>query len=115
MVGHGGSSAGSYLADPTSCIPSHCASIVGTSTLRVNTEKNLIAAASGSPRAEWALDSVVIAVNDSSMPGFEEDFGPRSQDNVWYMAMNAAVPRVTCHSASDALEFSKNGGEKRGE
>ena len=37
MVGHGGSSAGSYLADPTSPIPSHCASIVATSTLRVNT------------------------------------------------------------------------------
>ena len=36
MVGHGGSSAGSYLADPTSPIPSHCASIVETSTLRVN-------------------------------------------------------------------------------
>ena len=38
MVGHGGSSAGSYLADPTSPIPSHCASIVATSTLRVNSE-----------------------------------------------------------------------------
>ena len=38
MVGHGGSSAGSYLADPTSPIPSHCASIVVTSTLRVETE-----------------------------------------------------------------------------
>ena len=36
MVWHGGSSAGSYLADPTSPIPSHCASIVVTSTLRVN-------------------------------------------------------------------------------
>ena len=36
MVGHGGSSAGSYLADPTSPTPSHCASIVATSTLRVN-------------------------------------------------------------------------------
>ena len=35
MVGHGGSSAGSYLSDPTSPIPSHCASIVATSTLRV--------------------------------------------------------------------------------
>ena len=35
MVGHGGGSAGSYLADPTSPIPSHCASIVVTSTLRV--------------------------------------------------------------------------------
>ena len=36
MVGHGGSSASSYLSDPTSPIPSHCASIVVTSTLRVN-------------------------------------------------------------------------------
>ena len=36
MVGHGGSSAGLYLADPTSSIPSHCASIVVTSTVRVN-------------------------------------------------------------------------------
>ena len=36
MVGQGGSSAGSCLADPTSPIPSHCASIVATSTLRVN-------------------------------------------------------------------------------
>ena len=36
MVGHGGSSASWYLADPTSPIPSHCASIVTTSTLRVN-------------------------------------------------------------------------------
>ena len=35
MVGHGGSSAGSYLANPTSPIPFHCASIVATSTLRV--------------------------------------------------------------------------------
>ena len=35
MVEHGGSSAGSYLTDPTSPIPSHCASIVVTSTLRV--------------------------------------------------------------------------------
>ena len=35
MVGHGGSSAGSYLADPTSPIPSHCAPIVVTSTVIV--------------------------------------------------------------------------------
>ena len=38
MVGHRGSSAGSYLADPTSPIPSHCASIVASSTLRVSSE-----------------------------------------------------------------------------
>ena len=35
MVGHGGSSACLYLADLTSPIPSHCASIVATSTVRV--------------------------------------------------------------------------------
>ena len=39
MVGHGGSSAGLYLADPTSPIPFHCASIVVTSTVRVNNYK----------------------------------------------------------------------------
>ena len=38
MVGHGGSSAGSYLADPTSPIPSHCTSIVVTSTVRIKVE-----------------------------------------------------------------------------
>ena len=44
MLGHGGSCAGSYLADPTSPIPSHCAviilfqsaSIAVTGTVRVN-------------------------------------------------------------------------------
>ena len=36
MVRHGGRSAGSYLADHTSPIPSHCASVVATSSLRVN-------------------------------------------------------------------------------
>ena len=41
MVGHGGSSAGSYLADPTSPIPSHCVSIVATSTIRVNHSENI--------------------------------------------------------------------------
>ena len=45
MVGHGGSSAGLYLADPTSPIPSHCASIVATSTLTVK----------GSPKISHSL------------------------------------------------------------
>ena len=46
MVGHGGSRAGSYLADPTSPIPSHCASIVVTSTVRVNSFSQIILLAS---------------------------------------------------------------------
>ena len=39
MVEHGGSSASSYLADPTFPFPSHCASIVATSTVRVKYEE----------------------------------------------------------------------------
>ena len=42
MVRDGGSSAGSYLADPTSPTPSHCASVVVTCTLRVKDPKNYI-------------------------------------------------------------------------
>ena len=42
MVGHRGSSAGSYLADPTSLIPSHYASIVATSTVRVKSPSGMI-------------------------------------------------------------------------
>ena len=41
MVGHGRSSASSYLADPTSPIPSHRASFVVTSTLRVKNENRV--------------------------------------------------------------------------
>ena len=36
MLGHGGSSAGSYLADPTSPIPSHCAVIILLKSVPVN-------------------------------------------------------------------------------
>ena len=36
MLGHGGSSAGSYLADPTSPIPSHCAVIIRFQSVAVH-------------------------------------------------------------------------------
>ena len=69
MVGHGGSSAGSYLADPTSPIPSHCASIVATSTVRV---KNYLQHASmcyidntNKVQTEWSL-SVFFSCNKYS-------------------------------------------------
>ena len=39
MVGHGGSSAGSFLTDPTFPISSHCVSIVVTGTLRVKQQE----------------------------------------------------------------------------
>ena len=59
-------------------------------------------------RAEWAIDNIIIAVQDSSMLGFQEDFDPM-QSTIWYMAQNA-VPKVACKSADNALEFSKNAG-----
>jgi len=59
-------------------------------------------------RAQWAIDDVIIAFNDSSDTGFQEDFSASLRPDVWYMAMNA-VPRVTCRSHDNALEFSKNG------
>ena len=62
---------------------------------------------SGKPRAEWALDDIVIGVNESSTQGFQENFDPLKPE-IWYMAMNA-LPRSTCRSESNALEFSKMG------
>ena len=47
MVGYGGSSASSYLADPTSPIPSHCASIVVTSTVRGKSDNILLSVQQG--------------------------------------------------------------------
>ena len=61
----------------------------------------------GTSRAEWAIDNVVIAVNETSPAGFQETFDP-IDPHVWYMAMNA-IPKVTCQSRSNALEFSKLG------
>ena len=58
MVGHGGSSAGSYLADPTSPIPSHCASIVATSTVRVN----FMSATSGHQWETASMDGIVSSI-----------------------------------------------------
>ena len=63
----------------------------------------------GSPRAEWAIDDVIIAVNDTNSERFQENFNPM-KTNVWYMAMNA-VPKITCSSLGNALEFSKNAGK----
>ena len=51
---------------------------------------------------------MIIAFNDSAEEGFEEDFSHSLRPDVWYMVMNA-VPRVSCQSRDNALEFSKNG------
>ena len=76
MVGHGGSSAGSYLADPTSPIPSHCASIVVTSTVRV---KYICAPNCLSAHAIQVRSSVkLVSVND---PLSQELDNPLSKHN----------------------------------
>ena len=64
MVRNGGSSAGSHLANPTSPIPSHCASIVVTSTLRVNIEMIALGdiQSKWSQRAEWSQKQRVLGL-----------------------------------------------------
>ena len=64
--GMGGSSAGSYLADPTSPIPSHCALTVVTSTLRVKAKAknylNFAGLCESAIRAMWS-DSGLLFVH----------------------------------------------------
>ena len=60
-------------------------------------------------RAEWALDDVVLGVNESNPHKFEETFDPLHL-NIWYRTMNA-VTKELCDSNNDALVFSKNGGK----
>ncbi|CAH1782623.1 unnamed protein product [Owenia fusiformis] len=62
-------------------------------------------------RAEWAIDNVVIAVNESSAVSFQDNFNTAQGDG-WFMTMNA-IPRITCKSKDDALEFSKATGNMR--
>ena len=70
MVGNGGSSASSYLADPTSPIPSHCAVIillkchsaliVVTSILRVNLQTVCLVALAVSAGSSAIADLAVV-------------------------------------------------------
>ena len=64
----------------------------------------------GQSRAEWALDSVVIAANMSHSSSFRDNFDDDvMQNDVWYMTLNA-VAKVTEKSHGSALEFSKSPG-----
>ena len=69
MVGHGGSSAGSYLTDPTSPIPSLCASIVATSTLRVKEEQqsSMLIIRMLMTQFTWSLAKLLSVVQDTQM------------------------------------------------
>lgn len=62
----------------------------------------------GKPRAGWAIDSVMVGVNDTSAFGFQDDFsGVTPNPFTWFLA-DTAVPRITCNSKGHALEFSTN-------
>ena len=77
MVGHGGSSTGSYLTNPISPIPSHCASIVVTSTLRVNIDLDLLCSSA------WEK----IQIHDGIDDGAWSD-GSRLMDHLLYEGIN---------------------------
>ena len=82
MVGHGGSSAGSYLADPTSPIPSHYASIVVISTVRVKIITMVHCCASDVKVAE--KDQVFQSIHSLLMVLYERDCRRSfSQPNHW--------------------------------
>jgi len=61
-------------------------------------------------KAEWGLDSVTVGVNDTNYDGFQDDFAPMMPDMFHWYQTESAVPRITCHSRGNALEFSRNGG-----
>ena len=61
-------------------------------------------------RAEWGLDSVTIGVNDTNLDGFQDDFAGMMPDMFTWFQTESAVPRITCNSKGNALEFSRNGG-----
>ena len=61
-------------------------------------------------RAEWGLDSVTVGVNDTNLKGFQEDFAGMMPDMFTWFQTESAVPRITCDSKGNALEFSRNGG-----
>ncbi|XP_059179610.1 reelin-like [Physella acuta] len=59
------------------------------------------------PRAEWAIDSVLVGVNETSPAGFEDSFsgpGLMPDPHNWFLA-DSAVQRETCNSQNNALEF----------
>lgn len=69
----------------------------------------------GKPRAGWAIDSVLVGVNDTSAFGFQDDFsGATPNPFTWFLA-DTAVPRITCNSRGHALEFSTNSGMRYAE
>ena len=63
------------------------------------------------PRGGWAIDSVIVGVNDTSAFGFQDDFSGSSPNPFTWFLADTAVPRITCNSKGHALEFSTNSGQ----
>lgn len=64
----------------------------------------------GMKKAEWGLDSVTIGVNETNLPGFQDNFAGMMPDMFTWFQTESAVPRITCNSKGNALEFSRNTG-----
>ncbi|XP_021361182.1 reelin-like [Mizuhopecten yessoensis] len=62
------------------------------------------------PRAEWGLDSVIVGVNETNSDGFHDDFHSMTPDPQNWMLTESAIPRTTCNSQGNALEFSRDKG-----
>ena len=65
----------------------------------------------GMKKAEWGLDSVTIGVNETNLSGFQDDFGGMMPDMFTWFQTESAIPRITCNSKGNALEFSRNSGK----
>lgn len=62
----------------------------------------------GVHRAEWGLDSVIIGVNETNRESFQDDFAMMVPDPHHWLLTESAVPRITCNSVGNALEFSRD-------
>lgn len=65
---------------------------------------------SGMPRSEWGIDSVIIGVNETNAGSFYDDFNMMMPDPYKWLQAESAVPRSSCHSGGNALEFSRDTG-----
>ena len=89
MVGRE-SSAGSYLADLTSPIPSHCASIVATSTVRVNTVFFC-----GSIKLELEEEGLdPDSFNCTSADNYQSEFNDTAKYFIWILAAIGVIIEV---------------------
>ena len=64
---------------------------------------------SDAPRAQWALDNVLIGANDTHSFGFEDHFESGSSSDSWYMVMGGHAKQF-CGSSTNTLVFDSEQG-----